>query len=470
MKSHVAHFVVEGEFIVRTARDALLSERPSLAWKIIAEGLVGDGVEAAAIAVLKGDKTLAGDSSVGISLEDENPAARDDFQKELRYVYAGRCRWWGKWYRPVAKVTSWGREDARWALKHGLERISQYRCGDKKPERSVYYCNEEERVFVIDERKTEEDKVPSRYKVAAGHYVFERCDEPPFWWPENTSPEKALEAFEEAGRRLEERGCAERPENEGPDPIVIKSVEVDKLSEEQQKEAFRLQDEEDRLSEERRVAQLASYRQDILEQAGDDLFDLAYDGGCLKVPRAPFWAWALGRRPSLRHLGPAWDSVCPSGMKMMMDDPYHTDWMVGAGLDPQSEEHYGFGSKIQEAANHLMFEIQERLGQSECSVISRGPTHGGAAFHPKLGERSPVGSVVVLPNLNPKYFDSIIDVAAVVTEEGGALAHLAQVGRESGVAIVRVPGALEKFPAGCHLFVTTDDDGTEKPHVSILSG
>ena len=30
---------------------------------------------------------------------------------------------------------------------------------------------------------------------------------------------------------------------------------------------------------------------------------------------------------------PSWDCVSPTGIKMNMDDPYHTDWVLGAGLD-----------------------------------------------------------------------------------------------------------------------------------------
>ncbi len=56
--------------------------------------------------------------------------------------------------------------------------------------------------------------------------------------------------------------------------------------------------------------------------------------GQLRVPRGAFEHWSVWRAGG-EHLAAPWSRVSPTGIKQGADDPYHTDWMLGAGLHPQ---------------------------------------------------------------------------------------------------------------------------------------
>jgi hypothetical protein len=92
----------------------------------------------------------------------------------------------------------------------------------------------------------------------------------------------------------------------------------------------------------------------VREQAGQDVFDLhLLDGRVVAVPRAPFMHWALARHPSTGSL-PSWTTVSPSGLKMMNDDPFHTDWVLGAGLTIQE----GYDENVTRPAWAQVAELQ----------------------------------------------------------------------------------------------------------------
>jgi phosphoenolpyruvate synthase/pyruvate phosphate dikinase len=76
-------------------------------------------------------------------------------------------------------------------------------------------------------------------------------------------------------------------------------------------------------------------------------------------------------------------------------------------------------------------------------MLSPGPTAIGPVVHGKRGTVAPKGSVVILPDLRPAWLPVIVDAVAVITEEGGATAHLANVARAQSLPILRWPGALK---------------------------
>jgi hypothetical protein len=54
----------------------------------------------------------------------------------------------------------------------------------------------------------------------------------------------------------------------------------------------------------------------------------------IQVPKNPFLHWCLRffNWEDHGHETPRWEFVAGSGLKMMNDDPYHTDWVLGAGI------------------------------------------------------------------------------------------------------------------------------------------
>lgn len=228
----------------------------------------------------------------------------------------------------------------------------------------------------------------------------------------------------------------------------------------------------DRDREELRMRRLADLRHMILKQAGDDLIDLSWPAvmhenalsgdevripaGAVKVPRAPFMHWAFARMLRFEDQLPPWKNVCPSGMKMMNDDANHTDWIVGAGIDPQDRALLYYPGPVTEAAMKIASELQDKFDRpTGVHVLVDGPVVSGTVYHGKRNKPSPAGSIVVLPDLRPQYLEAVDDAVGVITEAGGETAHLAQIGRERSLPIVRVVNAREKYAEGIEIMIDT---------------
>lgn len=218
----------------------------------------------------------------------------------------------------------------------------------------------------------------------------------------------------------------------------------------------------DREREALRLKRLGQLRERILQQANGDLLDLSWSAtervaaGAVKVPRAPFLHWAFARMKMFEQQLPPWQTVSPIGLKMMNDDPYHTDWVIGAGLDPDDRSLLYYPGPVGDAAMKLSHELQDKFDEpSDVHVLVDGPHVSGTIHHGTKKKPCPDGAIVVLPNLHPDYLETIADAAAVITEEGGAVAHLANVSRERNLPIVRIAGALNRFNPGDEVSVDT---------------
>jgi phosphohistidine swiveling domain-containing protein len=410
--TQVAFFRIFGKDMTTTARDMLLSERPAAAWRLLSEGLMGGEpgeTDVIAREILDGTKKLTGDSSKGIRVVADRSSAA--YKRDLKFVYAGRIRINGKWMRPFGEVTLFGPEDAEFA-NEGLPipTVDSDRFAGWKRRRVEYYVGSNQRLVCVDGR----------------YIIFEMTSEPPFWWKEHITPRQALDEFLAVGRSLIE---IEHPHEEGE--------ETDEEAEKRRREeAAREYDKQAAAAEKRYNAEIERIREGVIKQAGDDVFQLhVSDGRVLTVPRAPFWHWALGRT-SLRHLAPPWEPVANSGMKLPMDNEFHTDWMVGAGVDLDES----YNSEVSKAAMNAVGEIQEQLGDFEAAVIVEGR---GSEITGVVGE-----GIVVLPDLSADHALAAMKAQAIITEEGGQLAHLAIVALERGLTIMRVPDAVTRYPEG----------------------
>lgn len=209
-------------------------------------------------------------------------------------------------------------------------------------------------------------------------------------------------------------------------------------------------------------------RRKVLKQAAGDMMDLHTSDGrrVATVPRAPFMVWAL-HRTSLKHLAPPWQTVSPSGLKLQLDEPAHTDWFYGATIYITEEERlrsrfrsaetldeakelaqawgvklgrydFDYNGPLQEASYHEMFELQERLGDFEAAVVvDAGSVEG------EVGK-----TIVVLPGLQPDHVDKIVKAKGIITQTGGKVAHIALVALEKSITVMRVPDACTRYLVG----------------------
>lgn len=481
--AHTAHFTVDGVWLTEMIQTLMIEGNSIRAWKLATCTISDDGFEGttldAALKLVRGThgfvSTKGKDGSEELELVELSSLTRRKYVKKLRYAYAGIARWHGVWCRPVAKVTSWGPDDLH--NNHSKDvSIGGYLSESGRPSNRIWhYCGKDE--LAID---------------GDSDIVWRRCYERPAWMEEITGGAEQVERLaladcKEAGFRLEKRGWAEwyghlyvqHKIEEGGDVVAALEAAGDPdeaARERQAKLDARLAQEaadEVRWREEdaKREAYIAELRVKILEQAAGDLIELKWEGGgrshwdddgkevphpagSVMIPRAPFLHWVLDRKTELKPLAPPWEIVSPSGMKLQLDDPYHTDWLIGAGLDLKSA--YNYSHPLYDASITLGVELQRALTGKTVAVLVEGVWAEGPIFYGKRNTRSPVGSIVVLPNLRPDFLEATLDAAAVITEAGGATAHLAQVGRERSLPMVLEPGAMTRYAPGMVVTVSTE--------------
>lgn len=410
-------FSVSGGGLTDIARNVLLSDDPGRAMRLLTTALMGDGADEVARKVLAGDMRLKsvveGGQRLIQAIEQEDQA----YKRQLAYIYAGRFKTKRGWMRPESIVETVSVDARKWAaMRTGTGDSAAETIHEWNRASAEFYATRMEEVFLVDSKWT----------------IWSPCGEIPYWWQPHRTMEEALKEALECGRHVHVfRDAPSKAEAKraGADPLLMDDFARGAVAE--------LTKEAKRASEEARI------REEVQRIAGDDTFDLTFRGQVHRVPRKPFECWALGRS-NLAHMAPAWKPVSRSGLKLQMDDEYHTDWLLGGGFALGD----AYDDELTSLAWGLRLDLQAKLGGYECTVVNAPPD---VMFY--TGE---VGvDVVVLPDLSPRHAELVMGdaVRAVVAEQGGALAHVAVVGRERGLIVLRVPGALASFPVGCKVTI-----------------
>jgi hypothetical protein len=438
-ETRTVSFSVEGAFITEKAREMLLSEMPGKAWRLITMGLIGEGGAKAAQGILDGTHRLDGVDYLTLVEEDPDDPEVQRYLKDLRYIYAGRIRINGCWYRPsgrcrpTMKAVSWADSISPLREERAIETWNK-RIGS-------FFAYDGEIVRVVRAKDTS--------LKGACTVLWEPCGERPFWWDEHRAEFDALQEFEEVRGRLDFR---DRKSEDVKEASVALDAQAEKLMEDSRvasREARQRAEEERWDRWEKKCVEIGKK---VREQAGDDVFELhieeqkdAFKGDqparTVMVPRAPFWHWALGRT-SLKDHAPPWTPVSPSGMKLQNDNEYHTDWMLGAGLDIAKD--YGYATAVTDAAMKESWRIQEMLSFKVGVLVDSGDVLG------VVGKE-----ILVLPNLSPQHAEAAMapGVRGIITEAGGELAHLSVIGREQGWTIMRHEAATDVYKPGAKLLM-----------------
>jgi hypothetical protein len=444
------HFSISGEALTTLSREILRDVNWREATNFLVNGLQGMTTDLA-LKILKGEKKLVGDSSTKNieSVNDKN----EGWNHQLNWLFCGIYRpQAGKYYRPYAKVVSWGEDDARWAIQQlnltgyppilpSGESVAQHkRIGVW---RSMFYAN-----------NPGQDKVFPNYKGEA--FLFESVDVPPPWVKgfEYDQVDKAIEDVIKVGRSLDVRGYRVN---------ISDVVEEDKRRSIQKalkplpdtKQQMQLEEVLEKDREETYQKRLVEYREQIEKQVEETKTGWLQIGA-YRVPKAPFIHWCLRRSPA-GELGllPEWKTVCPIGMKMFNDDPYHTDWCVGAGVD--LDEAYNSETEIHKLSWKKMGDIREEMLGFKAVNFGASEYRYGVCYHPdknlEIGKVDKDDEVIlVLPNGDVKYESLVLQYCkkggGVILETGGKLCHLATVAREVGIVMMQHPSATTLFKAG----------------------
>jgi len=430
-KSSKFYLSVDGPGVTDIFRTSFLGGNPSAAYRLVMESF--EAMEATDVQLLlEGKRKLVGIAR--ISTADTLELVDDNAKKHARLVkriYAGRVRLDGAWWRPRATVSVVNQRDAEYAIRRGAtESDDQLRTFAK--ERLAYYLQDGERVFEV----SEPNEVTGALKRSPTFVIFEPCPEAPFWWKELPTAGAALKEFLAAGQKLEDRAT---DEPSAAAPSALQAFEEEQHAEDVVEQQERLEEIRWQAEEAAEKAKIAAWRDAILDQANGDFLELHLEDGTTRsVPRAPFVRWAF-RHGALHHLAPPWKSVAPSGLKLPLDSSDHSDWMIGGGCDLGGY----YGSALSRAADEASFRLVVETGTSSCVVLVEGRDQTG-----RIG-----GDIVVLPNLHPDHLPKLRLARAILTQAGGALAHLAQVALERQIPILLIPDALTRFPVGSRVTV-----------------
>jgi phosphohistidine swiveling domain-containing protein len=412
------HFEVDGGYLTELARNLVLESQWEKALRILKDGLQGISTDQV-IAILVGDFELDGVNTVRYLRKEDL-----EYKNKVHKLYAGYIRSLSpkgeRWYRPEALVTDYGPMDRKGLDESGGSNDGEFNVFGRYHRALHYSFN----------RKTDLTamvKVPGEYEDAGADgtmaVLFSQVEPPPFWLSDeilkrNTTPQRSLNEFLKFGNKLEERGHDERYPDQYND------------------------EREERVQK----ALYSTLQKSIAKKAGDSWIEIAVGDKTIKVPKAPFEHWCLSRS-SGRHLASPWEPVSTSGMKLPNDDPYHTDWMIGAGLplDAMSDE------KLSDAVYKARFKLVEAKLGHQCTVLSgQGSTGRKKVIHPDADAKIAEDAIIVLPSASPKFLPLVaqIKTGAVIVEKGGSVAHLVNVAREREVKIVRVENAKKLYPEG----------------------
>lgn len=449
--SEVAHFVVTGDHLTDICRGLVIEGRWEKAMDILKNGLHGIQIEHV-ILILSGKFKLTGENN-DIRMSKDTESA--DYLKQVHYHYAGYIRKGDFWFRPLSYVEDYGYRDIPEdgipdEMRAGRGYIKCPQNELFKHPRAMHYAKNRDSDYAA--------LLPVDGKGERA-VLFTLVPPPPIWMAKelekkNQTPLDALKDFQGMKRRLEVDGHLYRygESNDHPSGRTRLEGKPRKTIAEQMRE-----EEEEANSEADRYNRIKAA---ALEQAKGVVFKLKVGRHAYDVPRAPFEAWAL-RRTSGAHLAPEWTPVSPSGLKMMGDDPLHSDWMIGAGI--QIDAMYKLGKekdKLVKAAYAEMRQIQAEKLNFKCAVLSgSGSSEWSKVSHPKIGDKVSEDAIIVLKNASPKYVDLVaqIKTGAVIVEEGGSVAHLVNVARELGVRIVRVPNARNLYPENSKVSVDCEN-------------
>lgn len=154
----------------------------------------------------------------------------------------------------------------------------------------------------------------------------------------------------------------------------------------------------------------------------------------------------------LRHLAPEWATVSPGCLKMENDSRLHTDfWLsLGFNLDGREYKHSTLEHRLFAAVVRAMQRELFPMGEFDTLNSAGIDKFSGSVVTPKSQDVFS-HNILVIPHAGPEYDVIARKAGLVICAVGSRMAHLAVVGREFGLPLIRVDGACEKFKEGITL-------------------
>jgi hypothetical protein len=171
----------------------------------------------------------------------------------------------------------------------------------------------------------------------------------------------------------------------------------------------------------------------------------------IKVPGLAFMHFALKKGQYSDNefsniILPEYLPISQSGLKMINDDPLHSDCWIGAGLD--IDKAYDIDSWENSLFFKNLWKTQFDIFDGDFNIIAKGSENiiNGTTVNTKNYESVPKGQrILVIPNLNVNFETAFFQCDHVICETGGKLAHLSTLAREFNKTIIRIDDATLKY-------------------------
>lgn len=235
--------------------------------------------------------------------------------------------------------------------------------------------------------------------------------------------------------------------------------------------AFTLMSDYDEYSSQLNI-DLRALRQRIISQAkrAGGFVDFEYKGKTYPIPKLPLIAWATDHKHEsvfvMNDL--QWRSYSPGGLKIDDDNPFHSDWWIGAGFPIASYKLAVNGnqfSSLNEAVTDFAHELVNKNTLDNIRILSGKdlpPVTGNINIYPESIDAVNPGDILVLPNGNVE-FEMYLKKAcqgnkgAVILETGNGTAHLSIVSRELGYRVILLPNATKLLKYSPRVNIDTEN-------------
>lgn len=467
---------VTGSVITNLLRQNLLANGDRVALNLAKAEFPDLSIDQA-IQIFKGEKCFIDDPSgkPGDILLVDDPDS-SEWKEELAEAYDGICKIGSGYYRPYGYVVDYGPEDMAEKLDNFEARTQE----EAEKIRRKSYATENVQRMLEDHPYAFPGITFENLGKRAMHYAFDEGDravhcklniygdgpltplwvlfseaeQPPFWYEPKTAQDVASAMAHElnvlgyqktygsidlgAEQNLERMARQAKLNLADTGLRYGTSAAAKKLDEYIQStksaEPHHYEERRDRILQQNRDLGL-----------GFRVVDFGEGIGLRDVPNGPLLRWALKRGTGMRDAGPDWKPVSMSGLKQAGDDPIHTDWITGAGL----EKHDFSKEPLMSIQSDLARQIQEETLGFKMHVLVAGKSGAtGVVKYCKKDSEVDGNTIAIVANASI-HFDRIArEAAAVIVLEGGALSHLAVNGLEMGQIIIRDPEARGKYPEG----------------------
>lgn len=474
-ESKHVHFSIEGDYITDISRQMMTEGNWRGALRVLGsiEGLPMEEQ----ISILKGDKYFTGTNDLELVVD--NREETKDFKESIIKQYGKFIAFKNKFYEPYATVDSWCREDLpkrdQTYSADSFAFTSQFdpeiyrvleKNGDKSEHpyaRSLHYADDTKHDFAVGIfNSTEMQKNKIKVKDFLGKVIlFKEAENDVPFFLEDLVSKTPVECLAHQPW-LEQRGATIDYYQYSEDEVSVADPETTLREPKLGMTDVKYPHYEDDEYDEKQAQYMKTLMESIKEYADNDkqygwktLVD--EEGRTLKVPGRAFLHYALNHSLTqdtevstfeVRQQLPEYKAISTSGLKMLSDNPYHTDCWLGAGMDIDTA--YDHDAWQYQLFLHSAFDFQRKYLNYDFHLLSRDglSEFKGITCTPSNYEKVPEGQrILVLPHLGVEFEQVALKCDAIIAEQGGPMAHLVIVGKElkKGFPIMRVENACVKF-------------------------